>query len=73
MTELRRLRIASGLTARAVAKYAGITDSYMSHLEYGRSVPSIATAEVIAQCIGVDREDIWETRYTPHLIVRKVK
>ncbi|MBO8150763.1 helix-turn-helix transcriptional regulator (plasmid) [Rhodococcus sp. ZPP] len=51
---LRTVRTQRGLTLDAVAEKTGLTKSYLSKIERGRSVPSIAVALKISQALGVD-------------------
>jgi transcriptional regulator with XRE-family HTH domain len=50
---LKRLRGLKGLTLDALAESTGLTKSYLSKLERGISVPSIATALKVADAFGV--------------------
>jgi transcriptional regulator with XRE-family HTH domain len=50
---LKRLRELKGLTLEALAERTGLTKSYLSKVERGISVPSIATALKVADAFGV--------------------
>jgi DNA-binding XRE family transcriptional regulator len=50
---VRRWRIAAGLTQTAVAKRSGMNRSYLSHLESGRRKPTLATLERLAKTLKV--------------------
>jgi len=58
---LKRLRDLKGLTLEALAARTGLTKSYLSKVERGRSVPSIATAMKIAQAFEVAVGDLFGT------------
>jgi transcriptional regulator with XRE-family HTH domain len=58
---LKRLRDLKGLTLEALATRSGLTKSYLSKVERGRSVPSIATAMKIAHAFGVSVGDLFGT------------
>ncbi len=50
---LRETRTARGLTMRALARAAGLTDTAVRSTETGASMPSIATVEAFAIALGV--------------------
>lgn len=52
-SRLRETRIARGLTMRALARAAGLTDTAVRSTETGASMPSIATVESFAVALGV--------------------
>lgn len=52
-SRLRETRTARGLTMRAVARAAGLTDTAVRSTETGASMPTIATAEALAVALGV--------------------
>lgn len=55
MTELLRvLRRQRGLTLQELAEQTGLTKSYLSKIERGRSTPSIAVAMKVAAALDVD-------------------
>ncbi len=49
---LRRLRLAAGISARELAKRAGLTPGFISHIELGRAEPSLGTLRVILGELG---------------------
>lgn len=51
---LRPVRQQSGMTLDELATETGLTKSYLSKIERGRSVPSIAAALKISRALGVD-------------------
>jgi len=50
---VRRLRIAAGLTQTALAKRSGMNRAYLSRLESGRRNPTLATLERLAKTLEV--------------------
>ena len=46
---IKRLRQGAGLSRRAVAEWLGLTESYLSHVETGKNVPSFQVADAMAQ------------------------
>lgn len=50
---VRRLRIAAGLTQAALAERMGVDRAYVSGLELGQRNPTIVTLWHIAQALGV--------------------
>lgn len=55
---LRMLRLLQGLTLKQLAERAGLSLSYVSDLEHGRSRPSLATLERLAAALGVSRAEL---------------
>lgn len=52
---VREKRAAAGLTQKQLADRAGVTATYVSHIENGREVPSKPeTIEALAAAIGID-------------------
>ena len=52
-SRLRETRTARGLTMRALARAAGLTDTAVRSTETGASLPILATAEALAIALGV--------------------
>lgn len=50
--ELKRLRLARGLTLRQVAELSGVTESILSKVENGKRDPAHSTVERIADALG---------------------
>jgi DNA-binding XRE family transcriptional regulator len=50
---VRRLRIAAGLTQTALAERSGIDRTYLSDLEAGRRNPTVTTLARLAKALGV--------------------
>lgn len=55
---LRRLRVARGVSQEAFAVDAGIDRTYVSRLERGLENPSIAVVEKIAKALKADMRDL---------------
>ncbi|HEY1720618.1 MAG TPA: helix-turn-helix domain-containing protein [Magnetospirillaceae bacterium] len=58
-TTLRRLRKAANLTLEAAAGRADVTKGYLSKVELGASIPSIAVVGRLAQAYGVELSDVF--------------
>jgi transcriptional regulator with XRE-family HTH domain len=56
---LKPLRKNHGWTLETLAERTGLTKSYLSKVERGVSVPSIAVAMKLAQALGVPTEDLF--------------
>jgi transcriptional regulator with XRE-family HTH domain len=56
-TRLRQARLRSGITVRELARQLGVSASFVSQLENGKSQPSVSTLYALAQCLGesIDR------------------
>ena len=50
---LREVRLASGMTLRELARQLGVSPSFVSQFENGKSQPSVATLYSISQLLGV--------------------
>jgi transcriptional regulator with XRE-family HTH domain len=50
---LRKLRVAIGLTQEALAYDVGTSSSYVSAIERGKSSPTLAVMERLAKALGV--------------------
>jgi transcriptional regulator with XRE-family HTH domain len=55
---LRKLRIAKGLSQEAFADHAGIHRTYVSDLERGARNPTISVVEKLARGLGVTASDL---------------
>jgi transcriptional regulator with XRE-family HTH domain len=51
--KIRSIRMSSGLTLRAVAQAAGVSESLISQIERGLASPSIATLRALASALDV--------------------
>jgi transcriptional regulator with XRE-family HTH domain len=70
---VKRLRELKSLTLEALAARTGLTKSYLSKVERGRSVPSIATAMKLANAFDVAVGDLFGSRGDSNdfVVVRK--
>jgi transcriptional regulator with XRE-family HTH domain len=60
---VRRLRIAAGLSQAELAERMGVDRAYVSGLELGRRNPTIVTLWHITKALGVNlRSLVWEER-----------
>ncbi|GAA4175177.1 helix-turn-helix domain-containing protein [Gryllotalpicola koreensis] len=50
---LRRARTERGFSSRALARLAGISQSFLSNIENGRTTPSVPTLYTLAEALGV--------------------
>ena len=53
---LRAIRLLRRLTLREVAEAAGVSESFVSQLERGRSSASVATLQRLAAAVGIERQ-----------------
>jgi transcriptional regulator with XRE-family HTH domain len=57
---LRRARLEAQLTARELARHLGVSASFVSQIENGKSQPSVATLYSMAQFLGVSMDQLFE-------------
>ena len=57
---LRAIRLARRRTLRDVAERAGLSESFLSQVERGRSSASIASLRRIADALGVSMADLFQ-------------
>lgn len=57
----KELRLASGLSQEAFADKCGFARSYMSRIERGQANPSLDAIEVLADGLGVEVKELFET------------
>jgi transcriptional regulator with XRE-family HTH domain len=62
---LRAIRILRRRTLRDVAEAAGVSESFVSQLERGRSSASVATLQRLASALGVEISDLFTTNGVP--------
>ena len=58
---LKRIREKSGMSLRAVARQLGVSASFLSQLENGKSQPSVATLYSLAQLLDVSIDELFST------------
>jgi DNA-binding XRE family transcriptional regulator/quercetin dioxygenase-like cupin family protein len=58
---LKRVRQQSGLSLREVARQLGVSPSFVSQLENGKSQPSVATLYSISQLLDVSIDQLFST------------
>jgi len=56
---LRAIRVLRRLTLREVAAAAGVSESFVSQLERGRSSASVATLQRLATAVGIEISDLF--------------
>jgi transcriptional regulator with XRE-family HTH domain len=69
---LRAIRQLRRLTLREVAEAAGVSESFVSQLERGRSNASVATLQRLAAALGIEISDLFadEQRSGPYVLRR---
>jgi DNA-binding XRE family transcriptional regulator/quercetin dioxygenase-like cupin family protein len=61
-TRLKAVRLKAGLTLRQLARKAGVSPSFVSQIENGKSQPSVATLYVFAQLLDVSIDELFDQR-----------
>ncbi len=56
---LKVVRLATGMSLREVARRLGVSPSFVSQLENGKSQPSVATLYSMAQLLGVSIDELF--------------
>src|SRR5688500_24337 len=64
-SRLRQARLQANLSLREMARQLGVSPSFVSQLENGKSQPSVATLYSLAQLLGVSMDRLFETQ-EPH-------
>lgn len=59
MLRIKELRIQKGLTRKELARRAGVSESWLKHIENGQNLPSIRTLARIAEVLEVSIKDIF--------------
>ncbi|MEU5891404.1 cupin domain-containing protein [Streptomyces sp. NPDC047461] len=59
---IRRARLESGLSLRALAREVGVSASLVSQIETGKSQPSVSTLYAITTALGISVESLFEAR-----------
>ena len=57
----KSLRLATGMSQEAFADKCGFARSYMSRIERGRANPSLDAIEALADALGVEVRELFET------------
>jgi transcriptional regulator with XRE-family HTH domain len=68
---LRQVRLDSGLSLREVARQLGVSPSFVSQLENGKSQPSVATLYSLAQLLEVSIDQLFAPASTPESAAAK--
>jgi DNA-binding XRE family transcriptional regulator len=63
-SRLKAVRVASGLSLREVARQLGVSPSFVSQLENGKSQPSVATLYSISQLLQVSIDELFSAEGT---------
>lgn len=67
--KVRSLRKRQGLTLRDVAKKTGYTESFLSQVERGLTVPSISSLKKISSALGITLPYFFENKVEPQKIL----
>lgn len=67
---IRALREEKGLSLRAVAEAAGVSESFLSQVERGVASPSVASLRRVAQALGESVGSLFEGPLVPGKLVR---
>jgi transcriptional regulator with XRE-family HTH domain len=72
---LRAIRLLRRLTLREVAEAAGVSESFVSQLERGRSSASVATLQRLAKAVGIEISDLFadEPQSGPRVLRREAR
>ncbi len=69
---LRAIRLLRRLTLREVAESAGVSESFVSQLERGRSSASVATLQRLAAAVGIEVSDLFSGEsQSGHRVLRR--
>ena len=66
---LKAVRLATGMSLREVARQLGVSPSFVSQLENGKSQPSVATLYSLAQLLGVSIDELFAVREVEDAVV----
>jgi transcriptional regulator with XRE-family HTH domain/quercetin dioxygenase-like cupin family protein len=61
-SRLKELRLKAGLTLRATARKVGVSPSFVSQIENGKSQPSVATLYTFARLLDVSIDELFDQR-----------
>lgn len=61
---LRNVRLATGMSLREVARQLGVSPSFVSQLENGKSQPSVATLYSLAQLLNISIDELFAAEET---------
>jgi transcriptional regulator with XRE-family HTH domain len=64
-SRLRQARVRANLSLREMARQLGVSPSFLSQLENGKSQPSVATLYSLAQLLGVSMDRLFEIQEPP--------
>jgi transcriptional regulator with XRE-family HTH domain len=68
---LRAIRLLRRMTLREVADAAGVSESFVSQLERGRSSASVATLQRLATAVGIEISDLFAGERRAGEVLRK--
>jgi len=68
---LRAIRLLRRLTLREVADSAGVSESFVSQLERGRSSASVATLQRLAAAVGIEISDLFAGEQQSGRVLRR--
>src|SRR5215831_9378607 len=59
-SRLKNVRVKAGWTLRELARQAGVSPSFVSQIENGKSQPSVATLYEFAQLLNVSIDELFD-------------
>jgi len=66
---IREARLRTGLTLRALAREAGVSPSFVSQIENGKSQPSVATLYGFAKILNISVDELFDSTADPRTLV----
>lgn len=70
---IRDIRLNKGVSLRDLAKHIGLTRSFLSQVERGKSSPSIASLEKIATALNIELSHFFKDAFPPKFSVFRKK
>jgi transcriptional regulator with XRE-family HTH domain len=62
---IRQARLRKGMTGRRLAALAGVTPAYVSQVEHGQYMPSVATLVQLTEALGIPAGEVLQTEAPP--------
>ncbi len=69
--KIKNLRNQNGLTQQELADRAELTKGFISQVERGLTVPSLATLQDIAECLGSNLSDFFNEEEDPQIVFQE--
>lgn len=61
MLKIKQIRNSQGMSIRKLSELSGVPRSSLSELEGNKKIPTPQELKSIANALGVDEEDLWQT------------